>query len=428
MLRYILRRILQAIPTVIGVILITFILFNVAGGDPVKKKLGQHGQPRDMQALRKQLAMDRPLLFGWRTKTYAYGDSEFKRFDGRWRDVKNVEYDRENGLIRLAAGGTFDFPVAFQLTEDSNYEWGIEYRCTGEKPPAIGKTTLEISNDWKKERVRFQTLEKLAVGDAPLEIRSLKLRRLQRNPFDSQLAHYFVQLWKFDFGTSIETNQRVSRMLKDGVIPSLTLTIPIFVIGLVVAISLSLLCAFFRDTWIDRFFVVLSVILMSVNYIVWIVAGQYILAYRMGGFPVWGYESLRYLILPVIIGVVSGLGGNVRFYRTIMLDEMYRDYIRTAFAKGVGRTGVLFKHVLKNAMIPIITNVVIAIPFLYTGSLLLESFFGIPGLGYLSVNAFYSSDIVVVRAIVLIGALMFVFANILSDICYALADPRVRLK
>ncbi len=167
---------------------------------------------------------------------------------------------------------------------------------------------------------------------------------------------------------------------------------------------------------------------MSINYLVYIVAGQYFLAYKSGWFPVWGYESAKYLMLPVIIGVVSGLGSNIRFYRTVMLDEMYKDYVRTAFAKGVSKPRVLFVHVLKNAMIPIITNVVIAIPFLYTGSLLLESFFGIPGLGYLSINAILSADIDVVRAIVLIGALLFVISNLLTDICYAVADPRVKLK
>ena len=166
---------------------------------------------------------------------------------------------------------------------------------------------------------------------------------------------------------------------------------------------------------------------MSINYLVWIIVGQYLLGYKLGWFPVWGFESWRFLVLPVIIGVVSGLGGGLRFYRTVMLDEMYKDYVRTAFAKGVSKRGVLFKHVLKNAMIPIVTNVVIAIPFLYTGSLLLESFFGIPGLGYLGINAINSSDVDVVRAIVLIGAILFVVANLLTDLCYALVDPRVKL-
>ena len=126
--------------------------------------------------------------------------------------------------------------------------------------------------------------------------------------------------------------------------------------------------------------------------------------------------------------MISGLGGNLRFYRTIMLDEMYKDYVRTAFAKGVSRPGVLLRHVLPNAMIPIVTNVVVAIPFLYTGSLLLESFFGIPGLGYLGVNAINSSDVDVVRALVFIGAVLFVIANLVTDLCYAWLDPRVKLE
>jgi len=230
-----------------------------------------------------------------------------------------------------------------------------------------------------------------------------------------------------DFGVSTETNQRVSQMILSGILPSLALTVPMFVIGVFLEIILALLCAFFRDTFIDRLFVIFSVALMSVNYLVWIVLGQYVLGYQVRLFPVWGFESWRYLILPCIIGVASGLGAGIRFYRAIMLDEMYRDYVRTAKAKGVSRSGVLFKHVLKNAMIPILTSVIMAIPFLYTGSLLLESFFGIPGLGNLAINAINNSDVDVVRAVVLVGAFLYVIANLVTDIAYTLVDPRIRL-
>ena len=169
------------------------------------------------------------------------------------------------------------------------------------------------------------------------------------------------------------------------------------------------------------------VALMSVNYLVWIVIGQYVLAYRLGWFPVWGFESWRNLLLPVGIGVATGLGTNVRFYRTILLEEMHKDYVRTAFAKGLRAERVLFKHVLKNALGPVIVNVALALPYLYTGSLLLESFFGIPGLGYLSLNAIHSADVEVVRAIVLVGALLFTAANVLADVALAWVDPRVKL-
>jgi peptide/nickel transport system permease protein len=195
----------------------------------------------------------------------------------------------------------------------------------------------------------------------------------------------------------------------------------------VISVSLALFCAFYRGRWPDRAMVFASTVLMSVNYLVWIVAGQYVLSFRLGLFPVWGFESWAYLALPAMIGVVSGLGGEVRFYRSVMLDELYRDYVRTAFAKGVSTRGVLFKHVLKNAMIPIVTNVVLAIPFLYTGSLLLESYFGIPGLGYLGVNAINDADVDVVRAVVVVGSALYIVANLLGDLCYSLVDPRVRL-
>ena len=142
--------------------------------------------------------------------------------------------------------------------------------------------------------------------------------------------------------------QPVIKLLSDGIIPSLSITVPIFFIGIIVSISLSLVCAYFRNQFIDRFLVLISVALMSVNYVVYIVAGQYFLGYKLDFFPVWGYESIKYLVLPVIIGVISGLGSNIRFYRTIMLDEMYKDYVRTAFAKGVSKNRVLFVHILKN--------------------------------------------------------------------------------
>ncbi|HEY8240973.1 MAG TPA: ABC transporter permease, partial [Kiritimatiellia bacterium] len=259
-------------------------------------------------------------------------------------------------------------------------------------------------------------------------IHDIELRRVVGNPFDSQLLFFLLQLARFDLGKSSSANLPVSQILRDGIGPTLCLAIPIFVLETIISIALALLCAFWRGRWQDRAMVFICTVLMSVNYLVWIVSGQYILAYQFGWFPVWGCASWSYLLLPVLIGTFSGLGGEVRFYRTIMLDEMYKDYVRTAFAKGVGTRGVLFKHVLKNAMIPIITNVSLSIPFLYTGSLLLESYFGIPGLGYLSVNAINDADVDVVRAVVVIGSVLYLFINLVADICYSLVDPRVRLQ
>lgn len=441
------------IPTVFGVIVITFILFNIAGGSPASMTLGKNVSPKRLEEFDKQRGADKPLFFGHWTSTRAYEDTFFERNSGPWREVEGVQYvppaNEEPGHIVLAPGQPHATPLAFNLYPDTSFRWILTYRLkqgtawagpgSGSEPPgqAMGEggggCVIPFAPDWRTIHIPFHvgadptTLVFRSEG-GPLEIRALALRRKTAHFFDSQFVFYLGQIARFDFGTSHASNQRVSRMLKDGIIPSLCLTIPLFVIGLIISVSISLICAFFRGTWIDRAAVVAAVVLMSVNYLVWIVAGQYILAYRLHWFPIWGYESWSYLVLPVTIGVVTGLGTNVRFYRTIMLDEMYRDYVRTAFAKGVGRGGVLFKHVLKNAMIPILTNVVIAIPFLYTGSLLLETFFGIPGLGNMGINAINSSDVDVVRAIVFIGAVLYVIANLMTDVCYALVDPRVKLE
>lgn len=424
MLKYILKRILQMVPTVLGVILLTFVLFNVVGGDLAAIALGKNVSLQMLEDFDEQRGLNKPLFFGTRSASRAYEDHDFSDGTGRWRAWTNAIYSSDSGTVKIQAGSVIN-PLAFKLAEDAAYEWSVSYRGAG----MLAGQQLN-SNDWKTEKVRFDGMEDggFTTDQQTLEIRGLKLRKVLSNPFDSQLLFYMKQLSRGDMGTSEAFKQPVLKLLLDGVLPSLSLTVPIFFIGVVVSIALSLVCAFFRDTWIDRFLVLISVALMSINYLVYIVAGQYVLAYKFGWFPVWGYESWRYLVLPVIIGVVSGLGANIRFYRTVMLDEMYKDYVRTALAKGVSKPRVLFVHVLKNAMIPIITNVVIAIPFLYTGSLLLESFFGVPGLGYLGINAILSSDIDVVRALVLIGALLFVVANLLTDLCYAAVDPRVKLK
>lgn len=433
------------IPTVLGVILITFVLFNVVGGSPAAMTLGKHVSRKLLEEFDEQRGFNKPLVFGWWVKTRALEDADLRTSAGPWRSVDGVEWlgAAEGAALRVEPRRDLTIPLAFALRPQTGYRLILEYRClgaAGERAaelvfPDIGKKSLPFSKDWKKVALDFQTLEntsaadlRLVTGDNLVDIRSLRLRRRMTNPFDSQLLFYFRQLARLDFGVSSSLNQPVSRLLRAGIGPSLLLTTPIFFAELLIAIGLALVCAFFRDSVLDRTIVVLSVALMSVNYLVWIVAGQYVLGYRWGWFPVWGFESWRYLLLPVIIGTFSGLGASVRFYRTIMLDEMYKDYVRTAFAKGVSRTGVLFRHVLKNAMIPIVTNVIVAIPFLYTGSLLLESFFGIPGLGYLGVNAINSSDVDVVRALVLIGSLLFVAANLVTDICYAWLDPRVKLE
>ncbi|HOK66745.1 MAG TPA: ABC transporter permease [Anaerohalosphaeraceae bacterium] len=247
---------------------------------------------------------------------------------------------------------------------------------------------------------------------------------------DSQFIDHFRKALTFNFGRALD-REKISDKILRGVGPSLSLTVPMFLGTLVLSISLALMVAFVRGSWLDVAAVVLCVAGMSIPYLSFIIYGQYIFAYKLGMFPIMYMPEeslLTSLALPVLIGIAAGLGGNLRFYRTIVLDEMRSDYVRTAFAKGLSTSKVLFKHVLKNALIPIITSVVLSIPYLFLGSLLLERFFGIPGLGSLMIEAIASRDFFIINAMTFIFSLLIVVFTLLTDICYAWADPRIKLE
>ena len=263
----------------------------------------------------------------------------------------------------------------------------------------------------------------------------LELRRelgLDR-PWFIQYLDVVKSAFTFDFGRSWSTKQEILEMIKVGAIPSLTLSLPAFLFSSIISISISLFVSFYRGTGIDRFAVFTCVGMMSISSLAYILFGQKILAFELGLFEISGYEAgfpyfVPYILLPLVIWVILGLGPDVRFYRTIILDEIYQDYVRTARAKGLSEKVILFKHVLKNAMIPIITYVVIQIPFLILGALLLESFFGIPGLGGITLNAINSSDFPVIRAMTILSAIAYIIFSVITDVLYTLVDPRVRLK
>ena len=421
MWRYVLRRLVQAVPTVAGVVLVTFVLFNVVGGSPAAMVLGQNAGARSLEEFDAARGYNKPLFFGTWTSTRALDPVDFATAAPGVRAAWGAG---ETGPLTLADGEELKIPLAFTLPDGETWRLTVEGRGAGF--PRHGKKTAEFSTAWKKVFHGVENPEFRAEG-GPAEITRVKLERGTRHVFDSQLTHYAGRLLRLDFGMSTSLNQPVGSLLRAGIGPSLALTVPILLVELAVSLGLALLCAYRRGSGLDRGLVAVCVGLMSVNYLIWIVFGQYVLAYKLGWFPVWGFESWKNLLLPVGIGVATGLGVNVRFYRTILLEEMHKDYVKTAFAKGLPAGKVLFKHVLKNAMGPVITNVALALPFLYTGSLLLESFFGIPGLGYLSLNAIHSSDVDVVRAVVLVGALLFTAANLLADVALAWVDPRVKL-
>lgn len=311
MFAFIVRRLLSTIPTIFGVALITFILFNVVGGDPVYQMVGKHATAQQIAELRHEYGLDQPLYMQF-----------------------------------------FDF---------------------------------------------------------------------------------LKQIVTWDFGRSYATKQEISKMIGDGVVPSLSLMIPSFFATNVIAVLLGLLVAYFRGKLIDRVTVFLCVIGMSVPMLAYILFGQYYFAFKLGAFPISGYEPdiaerFHYVALPAILYLIVSMGYEVRFYRTAVLEEVGQDYIRTARAKGLSEPRVFLKHVLKNSMVPILTNVVIEIPQLILGAFLLESFFGIPGLGGITINAVNNSDFPVIKAMTVLSALLYMLGNFLTDLMYTLVDPRVSLK
>jgi peptide/nickel transport system permease protein len=239
-----------------------------------------------------------------------------------------------------------------------------------------------------------------------------------------------VRLFLFEFGRA-DDGRDIGADIRQRMLPSLALAIPSFLVGLLTTITLALLIAFFRATYVDHLGVVLCVILMSISALFYIISGQYLVSKLLHLVPISGYDdglaAAKFLVLPVVIGVIGGIGSGTRWYRTIFLEEIGKDYVRTARAKGLAERAVLFRHVLKNAMIPILTGVVVTIPLLFMGSLITESFFGIPGLGSYTIDAINSQDFAIVRAMVFLGSVLYIIGLLLTDLSYTLVDPRVRL-
>ncbi|MEX1099649.1 MAG: ABC transporter permease [Bacteriovoracaceae bacterium] len=308
---YILRRILYLVPVLLGVCLLIFVLFNVVAGDPAALLLGKHASASQIEEVREQLGLNKPLIAQY--------------FD----------------VVKSA--------------------------------------------------------------------------------------------FTFDFGRSWATKQQISSMIAQGAVPSLSVTLPGFFLATVISVLLATVVAYFRGKGIDTFIRFLTIGMMSISSLVYIMVFQYLFAYKFGWFEISGYEYsfpevLPYISLPVIIWIFLSLGPDTRFYRTLILDEMYQDYVRTARAKGVSEKVILLKHVLRNAMIPIITYTVVNLPFLLLGSILLESFFSIPGLGSMVINALNASDFPVLKAITILSAVAYIVFTLLQDILYTVVDPRVKLK
>ena len=282
----------------------------------------------------------------------------------------------------------------------------------------VKRVTPEAISKWKQERGYDQPLLYKAEADG---IETLT---------NTILFTKSVSLFAFHFG-SADDGRDIGYDIRQRMWPSLAIALPVFIVGILVNITFAMLLAFFRATYVDVWGVVLCVVLMSISALFYIIGGQYLIGKTLQLVPISGYDtginSFKFLVLPVVIGVIGGIGAGSRWYRTIYLEEINKDYVRTARAKGLSELRVLFRHVLKNAMIPILTGVVVVIPLLFMGSLLTESFFGIPGLGSYTIDAIQSQDFAIVRAMVFLGSVLYILGLILTDISYTLVDPRIRL-
>lgn len=240
-----------------------------------------------------------------------------------------------------------------------------------------------------------------------------------------------LRMFVFDFGRA-DDGRDIATEISSRMGPSLAIALPTFVLGLFVTVAFALLLVFFRSSYLDFWGGVLCVGMMSISGLFYIIGGQWLISKIWHLVPISGYgggaDVSRFLVLPVLIGVAGGIGASSRWYRTIFLEEAGKDYVRTARAKGLSELQALFRHVLKNGMIPILTGVVVVIPSLFMGSLLTESFFGIPGLGSYTIDAINAQDFLIVRAMVFIGALLYIVGLLLTDLSYTLVDPRVRLE
>jgi len=248
---------------------------------------------------------------------------------------------------------------------------------------------------------------------------------------DTLFVEKSLKLFVFDFGAA-DDGRDIAREISQRMWPSLAIALPTFIVGLLAYLSFALLLVFFRGTALDTSGVILLVALMSISGLFYVIGGQYLMGKLWHWFPISGYQpgldAWKFMVMPVLVGLIGGIGDSTRFYRALFIEEIGKDYVRTARAKGLSDLRVLFKHVLGNAMIPILTGVVVVIPRLFMGSLIIESFFGIPGLGSYTIDAIQAQDFAIVRSMVFLGSLLYIIGLVLTDISYTWADPRVRLE
>jgi len=436
MTAYVIRRILYAIPIMIGVNLITFGLFFFVNTpeDMARAHLGaKRVTEEQISRWKREHGYQFPYFYndGW-------AEIEVRQVSGE--EVSLLLPSRQAGAYRLRVEvpspdeGSLDVKVTTDETARLLLAGGpgqdrIRFDLADRNQQAIPFRLEPIEGEYHDLDLSFRPSKA-----APLAVVRLYFREdlsLLEGLTETIFWKKSVQLLFFQFGIS-DDGRNIGEEIRKRIRPSLAVTIPIFIIGLFLDITLAGILAFYRGTYLDFWGVVTCVVMMSVSILFYVIGGQWLLGKALRLVPVSGYDTglyaAKFVLLPVVIGIIGGVGNGVRWYRTIYLEEMGKDYVRTARAKGLPESVVLYKHTLKNAMIPILTGVVVTIPFLFIGSLILESFFAIPGMGSFTLEAIQRQDFAIVQAMVFLGSVLYIVGLILTDISYTLADPRIRLE
>ena len=431
MIAYIVRRLIYAVPILIGVNLIVFFLFFFLNtpDDMARAHLGTRRVSIEQIAKWKR-ERDYHLPYflnsGW---------NQLVVREVRDREVSVSLPSVTPGSYRMRV--EVPFPATGTLSVFSRSEVEIEGWPMEERTLDL-KSALHILEFALSENISAEPREtpefvfSSSSPEAPMSIVTVEFKeslglaeRITSTIFWKKSVRYLL----FQFGKS-DDGRDIGAEILVRIGPSLAITAPTFVIGLLVNITLAMMVAFFRGTYLDFWGVVLAVTMMSISVLFYVIGAQWLLGKTLKLVPISGFDSgihaVKFAALPVVIGVIGGIGSGVRFYRTLFLEEIGRDYVRTARAKGLPESLVLFKHVLKNAMIPILTGVVLAIPFLIIGSLVLESFYAIPGMGSFTLEAIQRQDFAIVQAMVFLGSVVYMIGLILTDLSYALVDPRIR--
>ena len=443
---FILRRLVQSVFTVFGVMLLTFLLFRQVAGDIASAHTSEKAGEEQKAAWRKTHGYDRPLWINvhnrLRLVDLSEGDDFFKVDDANensdWVDRLAMVpdgYDRKLGRYTFALGHSS--PLGRIMPEDLRARSGKQ--DTGKTPPAKPEMKITVASgksfvvDLDGCRTCGDLIDRINQAGQNRDPKTGKRLVVAdiacwsaAGVFRSQ---FFDHLWKSATfqAVSLKNNKKLTKIIAERAPYSLALMIPVTMAGWLLGMAVASIVAYYRGTLLDKCGVFLSVLGMCIPMLAFLIYGQ-LLMFEVAEDHAYGLAYRANIYVPVVILIVGSLGGSVRFYRTIILDETQRDYVRTARAKGASVASVLFKHVLKNCMLPILTSLVVSIPFLIMGSLLAESIFGIPGLGDLMLSSFQGRDEPVLNGLVFLTAVVYTLGLLITDISYAVFDPRIRLR